>query len=82
MAKVHLVTDAQVIPVDFEYDGATPIRPLRAVVLRSVVPTSDEFPLEEIPGRKISLALHPDLAREVARGLQDAVRELEAKGRR
>ena len=82
MAKIHHVSAAQVSGVDFELDGATPIRPLRAVLLRSVVSTTDELPIPPLPGRTISLALTPDQAKEVAGALLETVRQLEQKPRR
>ena len=57
-----------------ELEGATPIVPIRAVVLHPVVQTIDEWPL---PWEGESLALHPDLAKEVAHALLQAVAELE-----
>ena len=71
MAKVHLVTDGQVVGVDMEMDGATPIVPLRgAAVLQLLAPpTTDEWPIPRLPGRSISFALHPDLARELGQAL-------------
>ncbi len=76
MAKVHLVDKAQVHPAKFELDGATPIVPMRAVVLRVVAPTTDEWPIPSREGDQF-LAFHPELAREIAEALVLAAREVE-----
>ena len=78
LTKVHLVDDAQVIAVRPELDGATPIVPLRAVALRLAVQTTDEWPLPFL-SEELCVAVHPELAMEIAYALLAAARELESK---
>ena len=60
MAQVHLVDDARATAVRMELDGATPIRPLRAVLLQFPAPqATDEW---EIPSAPLSLAVRPEAA--------------------
>lgn len=75
MAKAHCFDDAAVFPVKIELDGATPIVPMRAVVLQLPAPqTTDEW---AIPSAPISLAFHPDLARRLAHDLLAAAENLD-----
>lgn len=75
MPKVHCVNDARVHGVKLEMDGATPIVPLRAVVLQFPAPqTIDEW---EIPPAALSVAVHPSTAREIAAALLRAAQELD-----
>ena len=75
MAKVHLVNDARAFPVRLEMEGATSIVPLRAVVLQLPVPqATDELPL---PPGSLSLAVHPDVARQLAYDLLHAADQLD-----
>lgn len=74
--KVHLVADVQTIAVRPELEGATPIVPLRAVVLHFAVQTTDEWPLP-FPSEGLCVAVHPELAKDVARALLAAAQELE-----
>ena len=62
MTKVHMLDDAVVHVSKAEMEGATPIRPMRAVVMQFPVPrTSDEW---AIPPAPLSLAVRPEFARE------------------
>ena len=75
MAKVHLVTDVEVLPARGEVEGPIPIRLLSGTVfLRIHAPTTDEL---DLPWEGQSLALHPDLAKKLAHDLLSAVQELE-----
>ena len=75
MAKVHFVENAQVVGVHTERDGATPIVPLSGLVfVRLHAPTTDEL---DLPWKGSALALHPELAKSLAQGLLQAIRELE-----
>ena len=61
MAKVHLVNDATVYYATMGLEGATPIVPLRAVVLQFPRPQAlDDW---AIPSSPLSIAVPPDVAR-------------------
>ena len=75
MAQVHLVDDARATAVRMELEGATPIRPLRAVLLQFPAPqATDEW---EIPSAPLSLAVRPEVARELGLALIAAAEELD-----
>ena len=60
MTKVYCVDDALVHRVDAELDGATPIRPMEAVVSQfPTLRTTDEW---AIPPATLSIAVRPDTA--------------------
>ena len=75
MGKVYLISGAQATGVNFELEDATPIVPLRAVLLQFPKPQAlDEL---EIPSAALSIALHPDAARELAYELLRAAESLD-----
>ena len=79
MAQVHLAVEASVHPVKAEVDrggGVTQLHPYRAIALRVRAPTTDEWAIPDLPGWQ-TIALHPELAREVAAALLAAAEELE-----
>ena len=75
MAKVHFVNDATVYAAALGLEGATPIVPLRAVVLQFPKPQElDDLP---IPSAPLSIAVHPEVARGLAEALLQAADELD-----
>ena len=75
MAKVHLVNNATVYAATMGLDGATPIVPLRAVVLQFPKPQAHgDWP---IPPAPLSIAVHPEKARYLAEALLEAADELD-----
>ena len=79
MAKVYLVTEAKVQAVGIDLDGATPIVPMRAVLVRTDFQTTDEWPdFLSLPGESaLFFAVHPDLAKGLAHDLLDAAQDLD-----
>ena len=73
MAKVHCVEGAVVRPVKIELEGATPIWPLRGVVVQFPAPqATDEWPIHSAP---LSFALTPESAIQLALDLYQAATE-------
>ena len=78
MAKVCLVTDAQVQAVSIDLEGATPIVPMRAVLVRTGFQTTDEWPdVLSLPGESVLFAVDPYLAKRLAYDLLAAAQDLE-----
>ncbi|MCY3876584.1 MAG: hypothetical protein OXF88_20120 [Rhodobacteraceae bacterium] len=70
MPKVHCVNEARAFAVKIDMEGATPIWPLKMVVVQFPRPAAtDEL---EIPPAPLSLALHPDVAIDLALDLYQA----------
>ena len=73
---MHMMNNATVHPVRIELEEVTPIRPLRAVALQfPAAEATDEWP---IPSAPLSLALAPELARELAHAILAAADQLES----
>ena len=78
MAKVYLVTDVQVQAVGIDLDGATPIVPIRAVLVRTGFRTTDEWPdFLSLSGESVLFAVDPHLAKGLAHDLLSAAQDLE-----
>ncbi len=75
MPKVYMVNDVRATALRFELDGATPIVPMRAVLLQFARPqATDEL---EIPSASLSLMVAPDIARGLAHALLRAADDLD-----
>ena len=70
MAKVYCVSEVAAFAPHIELEGATPIRPLEAVVIQFGAPqATDEW---EIPSAPLSIAVLPEQALERAIALYQA----------
>ena len=84
MTKVYLVEDARVIPsIGESADERVPLlRPIRAALILLDAPTTDEWPLDNLPPESLAVALRPQQARKLGQQLLVTARKLEKKRRR